>query len=165
MGEMNHLNQDGTVRMVDVGAKDETERRAVAVADVMMQSATSDRLFSGDLPKGDALATVRIAAIQATKRTPDLIPLCHPLQLSGVDVDIVRTESGAEISVEARLTGRTGVEMEAMTGAAVGALALYDMVKGIDRSAQISSVRLLHKSGGKSGPWNRDPENHEPVEP
>ncbi|MCZ7532410.1 MAG: cyclic pyranopterin monophosphate synthase MoaC [Acidimicrobiia bacterium] len=156
MAEMNHLNEDGTVRMVDVGAKNETERRAVAVADVTMQSATSDRLFSGDLPKGDALATVRIAAIQATKRTPDLIPLCHPLQLTGVDVSIARTESGAQISVEARLMGRTGVEMEAMTGAAVGALALYDMVKGIDRSALISSVRLLHKSGGKSGEWNRD---------
>lgn len=156
MAEMNHLNEDGTVRMVDIGAKGETERRAVAVADVAMQSETTDRLFSGNLPKGDALATVRIAAIQATKRTPDLIPLCHPLQLTGVDVTVERTESGAQISVEARLTGRTGVEMEAMTGAAVGALALYDMVKGIDRSALISSVRLMHKSGGKSGQWDRE---------
>ncbi|KAA3638924.1 MAG: cyclic pyranopterin monophosphate synthase MoaC [Armatimonadetes bacterium] len=157
MTEMNHLNKDGTVRMVDVGAKGETERRAVAIADVAMNVETIDRLFSGGLPKGDALATVRIAAIQATKRTPELIPLCHPLQLSGVDVTVDRTDSGAQISVEARLTGRTGVEMEAMTGAAVGALALYDMIKGIDRSACISSVRLVHKSGGKSGQWNREP--------
>lgn len=155
MAEMNHLNEDGTVRMVDVGAKEETDRRAVAVAEVSMQEETRDRLFSGDLPKGDALATVRIAAIQATKRTPDLIPLCHPLQLTGVDVSIDRIESGARISVETRLSGRTGVEMEAMTGAAVGALALYDMIKGIDRSALISSVRLEHKSGGKTGHWNR----------
>jgi len=155
MAEMNHLNEDGTVRMVDVGAKGVTDRRAVAVAEVSMQEGTRDRLFSGDLPKGDALATVRIAAIQATKRTPDLIPLCHPLQLTGVDVSIERIESGARISVETRMNGRTGVEMEAMTGAAVGALALYDMIKGIDRSALISSVRLEHKSGGKSGHWDR----------
>jgi cyclic pyranopterin phosphate synthase len=155
MSEMNHLNDDGSVRMVDVGAKAVTSRRAVAVADVAMLEATADRLFGGDLPKGDALATVRIAAIQATKKTSDLIPLCHPLQVSGVDVGIARTERGASITVEVRIEGRTGVEMEAMTGAAVGSLALYDMVKGVDRSAEVTSVRLLVKSGGASGDWQR----------
>ncbi|MEZ5176411.1 MAG: cyclic pyranopterin monophosphate synthase MoaC [Acidimicrobiia bacterium] len=156
MDEMNHLADDGTVRMVDVGAKAETQRRAVAVADVAIEDSTAERLFGGDLPKGDALATVRIAAIQATKRTPDLIPLCHPLAISGVDVTVERSASGATVTVDVRVAGRTGVEMEAMTGAAVGALALYDMVKGIDRSAEIVSVRLLHKAGGRTGEWHRD---------
>lgn len=156
MSEMNHLTEDGAVRMVDVGKKEVTHRRAVAVAELAMGTATADRLFSGDLPKGDALATVRIAAIQATKRTPDLIPLCHPLQISSVDVDIERTDSGASITVAVELDGKTGVEMEAMTGAAIGALAMYDMIKGIDRSAMVTSVRLLIKSGGSSGEWNRE---------
>ena len=156
MTEMNHLNDDGTVRMVEVGTKPETNRRAVAVADVAMLPETVDRLFGGDLPKGDALATVRIAAIQAVKRTPDLIPLCHPLQVSGVDVEIDRTAAGASITVEVRLHGRTGVEMEAMTGASIGALAMYDMIKGIDRSAHVTSVRLEVKSGGSSGDWRRE---------
>ena len=156
MPEMNHLTEDGTVRMVDVGGKSVTHRRAEAVADVAMAEATADRLFSGDLPKGDALATVRIAAIQATKRTPELIPLCHPLQISSVDVSVERSDSGVHISVAVELDGRTGVEMEAMTGAAVGALAMYDMIKGIDRSAEVTSVRIVAKSGGTSGEWNRD---------
>ena len=156
MPEMNHLNEDGTVRMVDVGSKAVTRRRAVAVADVAMAGATAARLFSGDLPKGDALATVRIAAIQATKRTPELIPLCHPLQISSVDVSVERTNPGASITVAVELDGKTGVEMEAMTGAAVGALAMYDMIKGIDRSAEVVSVRLLVKSGGASGEWHRE---------
>jgi cyclic pyranopterin phosphate synthase len=147
MSEMNHLTEDGTVRMVDVGAKEVTHRRAVAVAGVAMGEATTDRLFSGGLPKGDALATVRIAAIQATKRTPDLIPLCHPLQISAVDVTVERSDAGATITVAVELDGKTGVEMEAMTGAAVG---------GIDRSAEVAFVRLLAKSGGASGEWNRE---------
>lgn len=155
MDDMNHLNDDGSVRMVDVGSKPESQRSAVAVADVSMLGTTADRLFRGDLPKGDALATVRIAAIQAAKRTPDLIPLCHPLRISGVDVTVARTESGASITVEVRVMERTGVEMEAMTGAAIGALTLYDMVKGVDRSAEVTSVRLLEKRGGKSGAWKR----------
>jgi cyclic pyranopterin phosphate synthase len=155
MAEMNHLTEDGTVRMVDVGKKAVTHRRAVAISDVAMNAATRDRLFSGDLPKGDALATVRIAAIQATKRTPELIPLCHPLQISSVDVIVERSDDGASITVAVELEGRTGVEMEAMTGAAVGALAMYDMIKGIDRSAEVTSVRLLVKSGGASGEWIR----------
>ena len=156
MSEMNHLTEDGKVRMVDVGGKAVTHRRAVAVADVAMSAATVDRLFSGDLPKGDALATVRIAAIQATKRTPELIPLCHPLQISAVDVEVERSDDGALITVAVELDGKTGVEMEAMTGAAVGALAMYDMIKGIDRSAEVTSVRLILKSGGASGEWHRE---------
>jgi len=155
MTDMNHLTEDGTVRMVDVGAKDVTRREAVAVADVSMAESTADRLFAGDLPKGDALATVRIAAIQAVKKTPDLIPLCHPLQVSGVDVEVGRNESGASISVAVRIDGRTGVEMEALTGASIGALAMYDMIKGIDRGASIKSVRLESKTGGASGDWHR----------
>jgi cyclic pyranopterin phosphate synthase len=121
-----------------------------------MEPSTSDKLFGGDLPKGDALATVRIAAIQATKRTSDLIPLCHPLPIDGVDVAVNRCAEGATITVAVTVTARTGVEMEAMTGAAIGALALYDMVKGIDRSASVTEVALLAKSGGRSGEWRRE---------
>ncbi len=155
MTEMNHLTEDGSVHMVDIGSKDSTHRVATAVADVILAEATTELLFGSDLPKGDALATVRIAAIQATKRTPELIPLCHPLQITGVDVVVDRTPDGASITVSVKVDGKTGVEMEAMTGAAVGALALYDMVKGIDRSAEIRSVRLLEKRGGASGEWVR----------
>jgi cyclic pyranopterin phosphate synthase len=141
--------------MVDVSGKTPTRRVAVAESAVTMDPSTADRFFSGELDKGDALATVRIAAIQATKKTPSLIPLCHPLALDRVEVAIERTERGARIEVLAGVEGRTGVEMEAMTGAAVGALALYDMIKGIDRGASIESVKLLSKSGGKSGEWSR----------
>ena len=155
MTDMNHLTEDGSAHMVDIASKQVTNRLAVAVADVALKAATADRLFGGDLPKGDALATIRIAAMQATKRTPDLIPLCHPIQISGVEVDIERTETGASITVSVKVEGKTGVEMEAMTGAAVGALTLYDMVKGIDRSAEVVSVRLLEKHGGSSGDWIR----------
>ncbi len=155
MSEFTHLTEDGDVHMVDVGAKAETDRVAVAEAVVTLAPATTDALFGGDLPKGDALATVRIAAIAGTKRTPDLIPLCHPIALTNVEVAVERVEAGARIEVTARTTGRTGVEMEAMTGASVGALTLYDMVKGIDRGAEIGPVRLLAKSGGRSGEWRR----------
>lgn len=142
--------------MVDVGAKEVTARSAVAEATVAMARGTRERLFSGDLPKGDALATVRIAAIQGAKRTPDLVPLAHPLPIESVAVDIEPTEEGARIIVTASVTAKTGVEMEVMTGAAVGAIALYDMIKGVDRGAAITTVRLLEKRGGKSGEWVRD---------
>lgn len=155
MSDLNHLDDEGHVHMVDVGAKVPTVRVAVAEAAVTMDEVTADRLFAGQLDKGDALATVRIAAIQATKQTPTLIPLCHPLSLDRVEVVVERTDRGARIEVLAGVEARTGVEMEAMTGAAVGALALYDMIKGIDRAALIESVRLLSKSGGKSGEWQR----------
>ena len=155
MGDLNHLDDKGNVHMVDVGAKPTTVRVAVAEAFVSMEPVTSHKLFADDLDKGDALATVRIAAIGATKLTPQLIPLCHPLPIDRVTVAIEPVESGARIEVLVGVEARTGVEMEAMTGAAVGALALDDMVKGIDRSASIGTVRLLSKSGGKSGDWHR----------
>ncbi len=154
--ELNHLDEHGHVQMVDVGDKSVTERVAVAVASLEMATGTTERLFAGDLPKGDALATVRIAAIQAAKRTSDLIPLCHPLPISSVNVEIVETASGANIQVGVSVNGRTGVEMEAMTAAAVGALTMYDMIKGIDRGARISSVEVVSKAGGRSGAWQRE---------
>ncbi len=155
MDDMNHLDERGNVHMVDVGAKDVTDRVAVATAVVEMDDATRDRLFSDDLPKGDALATARIAAIGGAKRTSDLIPLCHPLAISGVSVAIEQIPEGARITATVSVTAKTGVEMEAMTAASVGALAIYDMVKGIDRSARIAFVELLAKSGGRSGEWRR----------
>jgi cyclic pyranopterin phosphate synthase len=155
MDDMNHLDDEGNVHMVDVGEKATTRRLAVAEAFVIMDESTADKLFAGDLSKGDALATVRIAGIQATKQTPTLIPLCHPISLDRVEVAIDRTTRGARIEVLCSVEARTGVEMEAMTGASVAALALYDMIKGIDRGASIESVRLLSKSGGKSGEWTR----------
>jgi len=154
-GEMNHLDADGHVRMVDVGEKTPTMRRAVAEASVVMADETRERLFAGELPKGDAIATVRIAAIMGAKQTSSLVPLCHPLPIESVTVDVVPSETGAIITVAATVTAKTGIEMEAITGAAVGAVALYDMIKGIDRGAEIASVRLLEKSGGRSGEWRR----------
>jgi len=142
--------------MVDVGGKPTTVRVAVAEAFVSMAPETSVKLFADRLDKGDALATVRLAAIQATKRTSELIPLCHPLPIDRVTVEIEAVESGARLEVLVGVEAKTGVEMEAMTGAAVGALTLYDMIKGIDRSACVETVRLLSKSGGKSGEWRRD---------
>jgi len=152
---LTHLDDEGNVHMVDVGAKEPTERLAVAEATVSMAAATRERLFGGDLPKGDALATVRIAAIQGAKRTPDLVPLAHPLPIESVTAAVEPIEDGARITVTATVTAKTGVEMEAITGAAIGAIALYDMIKGIDRGAEISSVRLLEKRGGRSGDWSR----------
>ena len=153
--DLTHLDEEGNVRMVDVGAKEATERRAVAEALLTMNEATRDRLFSGDLPKGDALATVRLAAIQGAKRTPELVPLAHPLPIDAISAEVEPTEDGARITVAASVTAKTGVEMEAITGAAIGAIALYDMIKGIDRGAEITAVRLLEKRGGKSGDWSR----------
>jgi cyclic pyranopterin phosphate synthase len=141
--------------MVDVGAKATTDREAVAEAVVVLSEATLSVLTDGTLPKGDAVAVARVAAIQAAKRTADLIPLCHPLPLSAVEVDIEEIEVGVRLTVTVRTTDRTGVEMEALTGASVGALTIYDMVKGLERGAEIGPVRLLRKSGGASGEWER----------
>ncbi|NNF64930.1 MAG: cyclic pyranopterin monophosphate synthase MoaC [Acidimicrobiia bacterium] len=152
---LTHLDDSGQVHMVDVAAKDVTVRTATAEAHVTMTDATKGLLFGGDLPKGDALAVARVAAITATKRTSDLIPLCHPLAISGVDADIEETPRGARVVVTVRVTGKTGVEMEAMTGASVGALTLYDMIKGVERGAVIDNVQLVHKAGGKSGEFVR----------
>src|SRR3954452_4544260 len=144
--------------MIDVGAKDVTQRRAVARALVRMTPATAAAIAAGDAPKGDVLATARIAGIQAAKRTSELIPLCHPLALDKVSVDAeVDAAAGlVTITAEARVTARTGVEMEALTAASVAALTVYDMVKGIERGVAVAEVVLLHKSGGRSGEWRRD---------
>lgn len=150
-----HLNEEGNARMVDVGDKKATFRVAVAEAHIVITSEIKKRLFGGDLPKGDALGVARIAAIMATKQTASLIPLCHPIPIDGVDVTVEETGQGARIEVTTRTSAKTGIEMEAMTGAAVGAVALYDMIKGLDRGAEVTAVRLLHKSGGKTGEWNR----------
>ncbi len=153
--KLTHLDDTGSVRMVDVGDKDRTRRRATAEAFVVLDDAVADLVFAGGLAKGDALATVRVAAVMAAKRTSDLIPLCHPLGVDAVDVRIERTANGARIEVEVGVTGPTGVEMEAITAASIGAVTLYDMVKGVDRSVSIGPVQLLAKSGGRSGEWHR----------
>lgn len=155
MTEFTHLNESGDARMVDVAAKGITDRRATAQAFVRVSDEVVGLLRGGGVPKGDALAVARIAAIAGTKRTPDLIPLCHPIAVHGVDVDIAVEDAGVRISVTVRTADRTGVEMEALTGASVGALAVIDMVKGIDRSAMIEQVVLLEKSGGRSGHYVR----------
>lgn len=150
---LTHIDDQGRARMVDVGGKDVTDRVAVAEGVVRLAPETADALFGGDLPKGDAVATARIAAIMAAKRTAELIPLCHPIMLSGIEVDISRVDAGARIEVTVRTTERTGVEMEAMTAVSVAALTLYDMVKGIERGVTIGPVRLLEKRGGRTGTW------------
>lgn len=152
---LTHLDDDGQARMVDVDHKDVTARTAIAEAMVSMTDGTADLLFSGSLPKGDALAVARVAGIQGAKATSQLIPLCHPLPVTSVQVDIERISEGARITVTARVTAQTGVEMEAMTGASVAALTLYDMIKGVERGAGISRVELVSKSGGASGDWTR----------
>jgi cyclic pyranopterin monophosphate synthase len=143
--------------MVDVGDKPVTERRAVARAVVRVAPETAQAVAAGNAPKGDVLAVARIAGIQAAKRTAELIPLCHPLPLSfvGVDASIDADKGEIVLTAEARTVGQTGVEMEALTAASVAALTVYDMVKGIERGAEIASVALLEKSGGKSGEWRR----------
>jgi cyclic pyranopterin phosphate synthase len=141
--------------MVDVGDKPETERQAEAEALVRMAPATREALFGGDLPKGDALAAARLAGIMAAKRTAELIPLCHPLPIEGLWVEVEEAETGARVVARASTIARTGVEMEAMTAAAVAALTIYDMVKGLERGVEVGPVRLLAKKGGKSGPWSR----------
>jgi cyclic pyranopterin phosphate synthase len=154
-GELTHLGDDGRARMIDVGDKATTERRAVARARLRMAPETARAVERGDGPKGEVLGVARIAGIQAAKRTADLIPLCHPLPLSFVDVSArVDAEAGAvELLAEARTVGQTGVEMEAMTAASVAALTVYDMVKGLERGVAIESVVLVSKSGGRSGEW------------
>ena len=141
--------------MVDVGGKDVTDRRAVARAAVRMSAETLDAVRRGDAPKGDVIGTARIAGIQAAKRTADLVPLCHPLPLSYVDVSVELGETAVVLTAEARTSAQTGVEMEAMTAAAVAALTVYDMVKGLERGVTIEAVELLEKSGGRRGDWRR----------
>lgn len=149
-----HLDAQGHVHMVDVGLKDVTARKAVARAHVVMAAETAARLRRGDTPKGDVLATARIAGIQAAKRTPELIPLCHAIALTKVTVDITVGTRGATVVATAEARDRTGVEMEAMVAASAAALTLYDMLKGVDRAISFS-VELAEKTGGKSGTFRR----------
>jgi cyclic pyranopterin phosphate synthase len=144
--------------MVDISAKGSTSRTARAQAWVRMRPETLDAIFGGGVAKGDVLAVARVAGIQAAKKTSELIPLCHPLALAKVTVDFVRASDGAgmQISTECKVTGRTGVEMEALTAASVAALTVYDMCKSADRGMTIEGIRLVHKSGGKSGTWELD---------
>jgi cyclic pyranopterin monophosphate synthase len=158
VNELTHLDSVGRARMVDVGDKPASERRAVARAVVRVSPRTAEAVVAGDAPKGDVLGVARIAGIQAAKRTAELIPLCHPLPLSfaGVEADVDAQTGTITLTAEARTTGPTGVEMEAMTAASVAALTVYDMVKGLERGAEIAEVVLLEKSGGRSGHWTRD---------
>jgi len=151
--QLTHLDAQGHARMVDVGAKADTQREAIARGAVRMQAQTRAMILSGEMPKGDVLATARIAGIMAAKRTSDLIPLCHPLMLSHVAVELRPGADDTTIEVEAtvRTTGKTGVEMEALAAVTVAALTIYDMCKAVDRGMQITSVRLAEKRGGKSG--------------
>lgn len=153
---LTHVDASGAVRMVDVGHKSVTARRAVAVGRVVLQPATVELLAAGEIQKGDALAVARIAGIAAAKRTPDLIPLCHPIAITGVDVSVDLVDSGVEITAEVRTADRTGIEMEALTSVCVAALNIIDMVKAVDRGAHIEYVRIEHKSGGASGTWERE---------
>jgi cyclic pyranopterin phosphate synthase len=156
--ELTHLDTSGRARMVDVGGKDVSARSATARAIVRMRPETAAALAHGDLPKGDALPVARIAGIQAAKRTPELIPLCHQVALSAVEVDVtVDAAAGtATVVATARAADRTGVEMEAMVAAGVAALALYDMLKAVERGVVVSEVALVSKSGGVRGDWRRE---------
>src|SRR6266851_4402743 len=150
-----HMDAAGHARMVDVSGKDVTARTATATGMVLLSAAAVAALRGGSVPKGDALAVARIAAIQGAKRTPDLIPLCHPIALHAVTADLTVAVDGVDIAVTTRTADRTGVEMEALTAVTVGALALIDMVKAIDPAAVITDVKVSEKTGGKTGHWSR----------
>ncbi|MEV6568405.1 cyclic pyranopterin monophosphate synthase MoaC [Streptomyces kronopolitis] len=152
---LTHLDAAGAARMVDVSAKDVTARTARARGRVLVSPQVIELLRGEGMPKGDALATARIAGIMGAKRTPDLIPLCHPLAVSGVKVDLAVTDDAVEITATVKTTDRTGVEMEALTAVSVAALTVVDMVKAVDKAAIISDVRVEEKTGGKSGDWSR----------
>jgi len=143
------------MKMVDVGGKERTERVAVATARLRMQPETVARIREGRVEKGDVLAAARLAGVMATKRTPDLIPLCHPIAITGVTMEVSLDEAGVSVRAEVKTLDRTGVEMEALTAAAAAALTVYDMVKSVDRGMVIESLQLEHKAGGRTGTWNR----------
>ena len=153
MTKLTHLDEAGNAAMVDISAKDATVREAVANGRINMSAEALEAIKAGAVKKGDVLATARIAGIMAAKKTSELIPLCHPLALSMVAVDFDFEDDGIRVTALARLTGQTGVEMEAMTAASVALLTIYDMAKALDKAMVISSVRLVSKSGGKSGDW------------
>ncbi len=152
---LSHLDRDGAANMVDVSDKPVSARQAVAEGVVTMTAATLRTIVAGDAKKGDVIGTARLAGIMAAKRTADLIPLCHPLALSSVTVDIAAEDDlpGLRVRATVRVSGRTGVEMEALTAVSVACLTIYDMAKAIDRGMEISGIRLLEKSGGRSGEW------------
>lgn len=154
--QLTHLDEAGHARMVDVSEKSRTARVASAEAMVLCSAETLALIRDGRVPKGDVLAVARVAGIAAAKRTPDLIPLCHPICLTGVDVDLVLVDAGVHVTATARAQDRTGVEMEALTSAAAAALTVYDMVKAVQRGVTITDLRLVTKSGGRSGTWERD---------
>lgn len=158
MSDLTHFDSDGKAHMVNVGDKPVTDRVAVACGEIRMAAATLDRIREGGFGKGDVLGIARLAGIMGAKQTASLIPLCHPLGLDHVAVDLEMDESlpGVRITATCRVTGRTGIEMEAMTAVSVAALTIYDMCKAVDRGMQIGSIRLTHKSGGKSGDFNAD---------
>ena len=153
---LTHVDASGAARMVDVSAKDVTSRVAVATGRVQVSPAVVGLLRGEGVPKGDALGVARVAGIMAAKKTPDLIPLCHPLAISGVSVDLSVSDDAVDIVATVRTTDRTGVEMEALTAVSVAALTVIDMVKAVDKGAVISDIRVESKTGGKSGDWSRD---------
>jgi cyclic pyranopterin monophosphate synthase len=159
MSDFTHFDEHGRARMVDVSDKAETERVATAAGSVVMQKATLERIMQGSVAKGDVLSVARLAGIMGAKRTPDLIPLCHPLALSSVSVELNcdPARNAVDITATCKLKGRTGVEMEALTAVAVAALTVYDMCKAIDRGMRIEGIHLVHKSGGKSGTYEVKP--------
>ena len=158
MSELTHFDRDGRAVMVDVTGKDETARVAVAAGSVLMRAATLARIIEGGVKKGDVLSVARLAGIMAAKRTADLIPLCHPVALAAVTVDLAcdPARNAVDITATCKLAGRTGVEMEALTAVAVAALTVYDMCKAIDRGMTITAIHLVKKSGGKSGTYEAE---------
>jgi cyclic pyranopterin phosphate synthase len=156
MSGLTHIGDDGAARMVDVGAKAETVRRAVAKGRIDLNPVALDAVRHGSGPKGEVLATARIAGIMAAKRTAEIIPLCHPLPIDAVDLSFEADERGIIASADVRSTGRTGIEMEAMTAVSVALLTIYDMIKAVQRDARIGDIRLSFKDGGKSGLWQAD---------
>ncbi|MCY4726749.1 cyclic pyranopterin monophosphate synthase MoaC [Nocardioides sp. STR2] len=154
-GRLTHVDEHGAARMVDVGDKPVTTRTASATGRVLVSAAVVELLRGEGVPKGDALAVARIAGIMGAKQTPALVPLCHPLAISGVSVDLEVTDESVDISATVRTTDRTGVEMEALTAVSVAALTVVDMVKAVDKAATITDIRVESKSGGRSGDWTR----------
>lgn len=160
MSGLTHLDERGQARMVEVGGKEITRREAVARGEVAMRPGTLDMILEGKTPKGEVFGVARVAGIMAAKKTPALIPLCHPLMLTGIDVQFRPDRELSRVEIEARVksTGQTGVEMEALTAVSAAALTIYDMCKAVDREMVIGAIRLVHKSGGKSGSFEREGE-------
>ncbi|RSY88607.1 cyclic pyranopterin monophosphate synthase MoaC [Sphingomonas koreensis] len=157
MSDLTHLDESGAARMVDVGTKAETQREAVATGRISMSAAAAAAIRDGLVRKGDVLSVARVAGIMAAKKTSDLIPLCHPLALTKITLDLVPHATGVTATATVALTGRTGVEMEALTAVSVALLTVYDMAKAIDKAMTIGDIRLVSKTGGKSGDWvNRE---------